>query len=226
MQPLEKSRLLEFVSRLSQGLANAIGKNCEVVVHDLSSPEKSIIAIANGHITGRKVGDTLDALGFQLLKTPPPGDLLNYRTKAKDGKMLRSSTVFLRDEKDEVFGALCVNVDISELIKVQSWLQETIQVENPTVEESFEQTVDEVLENLIRTAINSSGKSISDLTREDKIAIVAHLEANGAFLIRYSVDRVADLLKMSKFTIYNYLDEIKKRQGASELEDARMPRNE
>lgn len=226
MQPSEKIRLLEFVSRLSQGLADAIGKNCEVVVHDLSSPEKSIIAIANSHITGRKVGDTLDALGFQLLKTPPPGDLLNYRTKAKDGKVLRSSTVFLRDENGEVFGALCINMDISELIKVQSWLQDTTQVENPVVEENFEHTVDEVLENFIRSAINSSGKDISELTREDKIAIVAHLEANGAFLIRYSVDRVADLLKMSKYSIYNYLDEIKKRQGVSELEGVRPSRSE
>jgi predicted transcriptional regulator YheO len=221
MQPSEKSRLLEFVSRLSQALADAVGKNCEVVVHDLRCPEKSIIAIANGHITGRKVGDTLDVLGFQLLKTPPPGDLLNYRTKPKDGKVLRSSSVFLRDENGDVFGALCINLDISELIKVQSWLQETTQDENPNVEESFEHTVDEVLENLIRSATNKSGKDISELTREDKIAIVAQLEANGAFLIRYSGDRVADLLKMSKYTIYNYLDEIRKRQGASEPEDIR-----
>ncbi len=226
MQSSEKARLLEFLSRLSQGLADAIGKNCEVVVHDLSAPEKSIIAIANGHITGRKVGDTLDALGFQLLKTPPPGDLLNYRTKTKDGKVLRSSSVFLRDENNEVFGALCINMDISELSKVYSWLQETTQIENPTLEESFEHTVDEVLDKLIVSAINSSGKGISELTREDKIAIVEHLDANGAFLIRYSVDRVADLLKMSKYSIYNYLEEVKKRHGVSELENSRPSRSE
>lgn len=57
-----------------------------------------------------------------------------------------------------------------------------------------------------------------NLTREDKVAIVAYLEAKGAFLIRYSVERVAELLGMTKYTIYNYLDEIRKKQDVTELE--------
>ena len=81
--------------------------------------------------------------------------------------------------------------------------------------------MDEVLETLIQNAIASVGKNIPDLTREDKVAIVAYLEAKGAFLIRYSVERVADLLGMTKYTIYNYLDEIRKKQEVSDVETAR-----
>jgi predicted transcriptional regulator YheO len=58
----EKEYLLNFVSRLGDALGQTFGKNCEIVVHDFSSPESSIIAITNGSLTGRKVGDTLDAL--------------------------------------------------------------------------------------------------------------------------------------------------------------------
>jgi predicted transcriptional regulator YheO len=212
----ENEYFLNFVSRLADVLGQTLGKYCEVVVHDLNSPENSIIAIANGGLTGRNVGDTLDALGFQLLKTNPASDLVNYRTKTKDGKELRSSSIFLRDENGQVFGALCINVDISGLLKAQEWLQDALGTASATVDEHFERTVEEVLETLIRNAIASTGKDIADLTREEKVRIVAYLEDKGAFLIRYSVERVAELLGMTKYTIYNYLDEIRTKQGAAE----------
>jgi predicted transcriptional regulator YheO len=214
----EKEYLLDFVSRLVDALGQTFGKYCEIVVHDFNSPESSIIAIANGNLTGRKVGDTLDALGFQLLKNHPAADLLNYRTKTKEGKELRSSSVFLRDDKGQIFGALCVNVDISGLLKAQEWVQEALGSASTTIDERFEHSVDEVLETLIQNAISSIGKNPPDMTREEKVAIVAYLEAKGAFLIRYSVERVAELLGMTKYTIYNYLDEIRKKQDVAEVE--------
>jgi predicted transcriptional regulator YheO len=223
VKPSEKEYRLDFVSRLSGALGQTLGKLCEIVVHDFSSPERSIIAIANGSLTGREVGDTLDALGFQLLKHHPASDLLNYRTKTKEGKELRSSSIFLRDEKGQIFGALCINVDVSGLLKAQEWLQEALGSANTTIDERFEHSVDEVLENLIQNAISSIGKKTSDMTRDDKVAIVAYLEAKGAFLIRYSVERVAELLGMTKYTIYNYLDEIRKKQELAELEPSRTP---
>jgi predicted transcriptional regulator YheO len=204
-------------------LGQTFGKYCEIVVHDFNSPESSIISIENGSLTGRKIGDTLDALGFQLLKTHPASDLLNYRTKTKEGKELRSSSVFLRDEKGQIFGALCINIDVSGLLKAQEWLQEALGSASTTIDERFEHSVDEVLENLIQNAISSIDKKMADMTREDKVAIVAYLEAKGAFLIRYSVERVAELLGMTKYTIYNYLDEIRKKQEAAELEPSRTP---
>ncbi len=221
MKPSEKEYLLNFVSRLTDALGQTFGKHFEIVVHDFNSPESSIIAITNGSLTGRKVGDTLDALGFQLLKTHPASDLINYRTKTKDGRELRSSSVFLRDEKGQIFGALCINVDVSGLLKAQDWIQEALGSSVTTIDERFERSVDEVLETLIQNAISSVGKSPGDMTREEKVAIVAYLEAKGAFLIRYSVERVAELLGMTKYTIYNYLDEIRKKVEVGEIETAK-----
>ena len=50
---------LEFCLQLAKGIARQFGPNCEVVVHDLATndPESSIVAIENGQVTGRKVGD-------------------------------------------------------------------------------------------------------------------------------------------------------------------------
>ena len=188
------------------------------MVHDFAFPERSIIAIANGSLTGRTIGGTLDALGFQLLKTRPASDLINYRAKTKSGKELRSSSVFLRDEAGEITGSLCINVDISALIAMKDWVQNALGSANSTVEEHFERSVDEVLDSLIRNALLATEKATHELTREDKVAVVAYLESRGAFLIRYSVERVAEVLGLTKYTIYNYLDEIRNRQDAGELQ--------
>lgn len=210
MNGAEQKVLLDFFARLTGGLAEAIGKNCEVVLHNFEDPEHSIVAIANGHITGRKVGDTVDMLGLELLRNPPPGDLLNYRTETKSGRVLRSSSIFLRKDSGQIFGALCINYDISGLIKLQQWMQETALPLGSGVQEGFENDVDSILDCLIKDAIRSTGKEIADLTRENKVAVITYLENKGAFLIRYSADRVAELLNISKYTIYNYLEEAKR----------------
>lgn len=221
MQPAERRRLFEFLARLTQALGQGLGGNCEVVLHDFQDPESSIVAIANGQLTGRKVGDTLDALGFQLLHEPPARDLVGYRSKTRGGRELRSTSIFVRDEDGKVIGALCLNLDLSMPIKFQEWLRETVNPQDPEIDEKFEHSVEEVLDGLVQSAIRAIGKEPSEFTREDKIAIISQLESKGAFLIRYSVDRVAELLGLSKYTIYNYLDEVKSRQSNAKMVSAR-----
>jgi predicted transcriptional regulator YheO len=216
MEEAEKKGLLDFLARLTRPLAEAIGKNCEVVLHDFSDPGKSIIAIENGHITGRKVGDAVDVFGLQLLQHPPSKDIINYRTETPDGKLLRSSSIFFRTETGDVFGSLCINYDISELVMLQQWLQRMVSPLEVGIQEGFEHTVEDVLDRLMQEAIRSTGKNISELTREDKIAVISYLETKGAFLIRYSVNQVAELLNLSKYTIYNYLEELKVRRAGVE----------
>jgi len=114
-----------------------------------------------------------------------------------------------------------VNVDVSGLLKAQAWIDEALGTASTTIDERFEHSVDEVLETLIQNAISSVGKNPVDMTRDEKVAIVAYLETKGAFLIRYSVERVAELLGMTKYTIYNYLDEIRKKQEGAEIETAK-----
>jgi predicted transcriptional regulator YheO len=219
MSLIDKKTMFEFLARLTSGLGEALGKDCEVVLHDFSHPEESVIAISNGHVTGRKVGATLDVLGFQLLRNPRAGDFHNYQTVTKSGKILRSSSTFLRDEKGDIFGALCVNHDISALIRMQELLQGTLNLAESDPQgphEEFEDSVDGVLDRMIEDAIRSVGKDIAELTREEKIGLVSRLEAKGAFLIRYSADRIAKSLNLSKYTIYNYLDEVKARNEKAE----------
>ena len=64
---------LQFLFQLARGIAGQFGPNCEVVVHDLASndPESSIVAIENGHVTGRKVGDGPSHVVLEALRGDP-----------------------------------------------------------------------------------------------------------------------------------------------------------
>lgn len=217
MDQEERARLFECLAKLIPGIAAAIGSNCEVVLHDFSNPEKSIIAIENGHVTGRKVGDPLDVLGFQMLRHPPEADLINYRTELKGEKTLRSSSIFLRDENQEVFGAICINYDITAFLAAQRFLADIVVPSRAGIQEDFERNVDQVFDRLIKDAIRTTGKEVADMDREDKVSVISYLESKGAFLIRYSVERTAALLNVSKYTVYNYLEEVKTRQDGVPL---------
>lgn len=220
MDRADKDRTFEFLRRLTHSLAGTVGSICEVVLHDFSLTEHSIIAIENGHVTGRKAGDSFGVFGLQVLRDLPKEDLINYRTITKDGRQLRSSSVYLRDENGEMFGALCVNIDLTGILKAQEVIEGLTATPKGTIDEGFETSVDEALDLLIREAIRLTGKEVSKMDREDKVRVIAFLESKGAFLIRYSIDRVAESLSVSKFTVYNYLEEFKSRAEAAE---AKLP---
>jgi predicted transcriptional regulator YheO len=216
MDQAEKDRTFEFLKRLTRSLAGTVGSMCEVVVHDFSNPEHSVIAIENGHVTGRKMGDSFGVFGLQVLRDSPKEDLINYRTTTKDGKHLRSSSLFLRDENGEMFGAMCVNLDLTQILKAQRVFEDLTSTPKGAIDEGFETSVDEALDLLIRDAVRSTRKEVSAMDREDKVHVIAYLENKGAFLIRYSIDRVAQSLNVSKFTVYNYLEELKSHQEKTE----------
>lgn len=217
MDPAEKARTFELLKSLTRALAIAVGNICEVVLHDFRDPEHSIIAIENGHVTGRKVGDSASVFGLQLLHNSPKEDLIDYRTTTKEGKKLRSSSVLLRENNGELFGAICVNVDLTQILKAQKLFDDLTSTLRGAIDEGFETSVDEALDLLIRSAIRTTGKEVPGMEREDKVQVISYLESKGAFLIRYSIDRVAQCLGVSKFTVYNYLEELNSRQEAPSL---------
>ena len=64
---------MNLLRQVAEGVAGQFGSSCEVVVHDLSQePERSIVAIVNGHITGRKVGDGASRVVLEQLLSELP----------------------------------------------------------------------------------------------------------------------------------------------------------
>lgn len=200
----------DFLHRLLDMLENQFGSNTEIVLHDLRGDyDKSIVDIRNGHITNRAVGGCGSNLGLEVIRgTTANGDKFNYITARPDGRFLRSSSLYFRDENGKVIGSLCINTDITETLKLQDFLHNYNRyeiTENP-VQEVFAKDVNQLLEHLIQSAHRESNKSLAEMKREDKIEFLRYLDSKGAFLIQKSGERVQEYLGISKYTLYKYLD--------------------
>ena len=120
-------KLLEPYAKLVDFLGEALGDNVEVALHDLTSKEQEIVAIANSHISGREIGAKLSNLSIHYLKTKQYKDhdyVMNYKTTGSDGKLLRSATYFIKEDGQEMpVGMLCVNVNISDYEYMETTLK-------------------------------------------------------------------------------------------------------
>jgi hypothetical protein len=67
-------------------------------------------------------------------------------------------------------------------------------------------TLDSALDELIRQGEAHIGKRLPEMSRSEKQQLVRFLHERGAFNLRKAVERVAELLSVSRFTVYNYLD--------------------
>lgn len=204
------SENFELLCEIGECIAQQFGSDCEVVLHDLTrSYDNTIVAIWNGYITGRKVGGGGTDAGLSILRgTSRPADQYHYINKTKEGRVLRSSSKYFRDKEGNVVGSLCINYDISGLITAQHSLANFVGQDEATLKrEVFTSNIDELLETMMHDAVAETGKTLETLEKEDKVAVVKYLDSKGAFLIKKSAERVADFLGISRFTIYNYLNE-------------------
>ena len=83
--------------------------------------------------------------------------------------------------------------------------------------ETFQSDIATTLGDIADKTIKKAGKSIPSLKSKDKIDIVRQLDSQGFFLIKGSVKLIAEKLKASQFSIYNYLNKI--RGSNSETEE-------
>ena len=196
---------------MATGIAAQFGSNCEVVVHDLSRhPDHSIVEIVNGHVTGRKVGDGASHVVIEQLQTndPEPKDHLCYLTKTPDGKILKSSTVYIRNSKGKVSAIFSINYDISKLLMVESAVRDLISTGEETQQTEPEKIVNinDLLDDLIEQSVALVGKPVALMNKDDKVKAIRFLNQNGAFLVTKSGDKIAKYFGISKYTLYSYID--------------------
>ena len=205
--------ILKNMVHMVDGIARTFGHNCEVVLHDINNPQSSVIAIANGHVTGRKVGSPMTEMGLKAIRNKEfEKNLLTYKNVTNDGRTLKSSTMFIQDEKKEVIGCLCINLDISEFVVAKKAIQDIVNTKKDIIikdEETYGTNINDILYSVVNKVLDRLGKPIAYLNKEDKVSIVKELDSKGTFLIKGAVEYVAEVLCVSRYTIYNYLDEIR-----------------
>ncbi|MFD2044677.1 transcriptional regulator [Ornithinibacillus salinisoli] len=208
----DKNKLIfDHAIRTADMIVSMFGPKCEVAVHDFSDLQRSLIHIA-GNVTSREIGSPITDLVLNELRKDKEDikDIPSYRTQTKDGHVLKSTTVFLRDEDNKIIGALCTNYDISLLMEFSGEIDSFInfqQDKNPS--ETFYTSVQDVTHNLVDQVLQRFKKAPSQMSMDEKVDCVSELDKKGTFLIKGSTEYVAHILGVSKFTIYNYLNKIR-----------------
>lgn len=239
---LEDKLIMNQYIRLTEFMGRLLGKDYEIVLHDLEDKEHSIVAIANNFISGRKVGGPITNVALQIIsdKSYLSTDFRShYSGVASDGTRLISSTMFIKNSSNELIGLLCVNFSdkryraLSEkLLNLRhvdpfvdsnfSYNEEMAHLLQPSANpyeslpensvETFCNTTDDVTRETALQTMAELNISAERLTADEKFAIVEKMNARGAFMLKGAVKTVADVLDCSQATIYRYLAEIREHE--------------
>ncbi|MEQ2574738.1 helix-turn-helix transcriptional regulator [Mediterraneibacter faecis] len=206
---------LDFLKQLAHGLAIQFGSSCEIAIHDLKTKdlEKSIVYIENGHISNRQIGDGPSGIVLETLQSDPSTihDKLSYLTKTEDGRILKSSTFYIRDDEGSISYIFSLNYDITAFTAASTAIQSLIATKDKLPDltgdspRQITHNVNELLDLLIEQAVAKVGKPVAMMNKDDKVAVVQYLDHAGAFLITKSGDKVSSYLGISKFTLYSYM---------------------
>lgn len=206
---------LDFLKQLAHGLAIQFGSSCEIAIHDLKTKdlEKSIVYIENGHVSNRQTGDGPSGIVLETLQSDPSKihDKLSYLTKTEDGRILKSSTFYIRDDDGSISYIFSLNYDITAFTAASTAIQSLIATKDNLPDltgdspRQITHNVNELLDLLIEQAVAKVGKPVAMMNKDDKVAVVQYLDHAGAFLITKSGDKVSSYLGISKFTLYSYM---------------------
>lgn len=210
---MTKEEAFEFLDRTAKGIAEMFGASCETLVHDMGNPSHPILTIYNAQVSGREVGSTLDILGSdkELDATALSTDFVNLYATTPMGRQIKSSTFHMIGEDYNL--ALGINFDFTNLayanrtlvalMSADADLQSAMWTGGPgQLQEAFEESLAAI------------GRPIEELSKKDRMKLVALMDQKNAFSFRKSVPFVASRMKVSRYTVYKYLDELAQEKAA------------
>lgn len=210
-------QLRPFV-QIVDGLAAILGEDCEILLHDTSRLEHSIVACANGHITGRPLGSPMTGYGLKLLNSDVfshNNNIHTYMARANNGALIKCGVISLRDDEGRVIGLLCIHMDTAKAQVARELLDSFFGVrkdeprEEP-INEYFGLEIEDVFKSTMQEVHVAGDRPLYSLSKQEKLEIVKSLSERGFFMMKGAVDYVAGEMGNSKFTIYSYMRELEK----------------
>jgi len=218
--------ILDYYKKLVDFLGAVLGKNAEVVLRDCRKPDHDIIAIANGHVSGRTIGAPITDFTLSILANEEWKErdyVVNYEGKAAPDKRLRSSTYFIREE-GKLVGQLCVNIDMTPYEQVMDSIRQLSGMElmsdggksgiicSGPVENFSEDVMGDMMKKAVITVVGSSEAKVRErLTQNEKIEIIGELNRAGLFQLKGAVGAVAEYLYCSEASVYRYQSKIQRK---------------
>lgn len=204
---MNKKETLNFLKKLAEGLAEMFGSDCETVIHDLRTEDEIIVAIYNGHVTGRKVGDKLNLLGVYELEEMENGkDFYNCLCKTQDGRLLKSTTVHFKTK--DFHYAFGINFDYSKFYDVSKVLSSFMKIGVDVTKVVTEDPNEKLFDEIYSEAVKHFDKNPKTMNREERLEFINYIKEHGGFSLKKSVVNLAKYLEVSRYTIYNYFKEL------------------
>lgn len=215
----ERLMIFNVLKATITAIASVIGRNTEIVLHDLDQPENSVLLIANGHVSGRKVGSpVLGGLdqdrGFSAVMEASakqsgtdPAVISDYPTTV-NGRTLRSATAVFRDSSGHPFASLCINADLTGLSAAQTFLEQLQpMMQNTSQQPSEPADMELLMGEIIQDSLARLGSA--KMNKQAKVDAVRVMQERGLFIVKGGVEKAATALGVTRFTVYNYLEQLR-----------------
>lgn len=233
----DREAVFAVLSQLVGPLGRSLPGPVEIVLHDLAALPNSIVAI-EGDVTGRRPGDPATDRLLESAASGSFETRTGYRTTSPSGRSLLSTTIVIRDAAGRPAAALCINRDVTDWQIIGSAARSILgeneaglgsggsggvgQNERNAQDERsgaaalgsadggevFVHDVDELAAAVLRQAVAEQDVPVSLMRKAHKVEAVRSLKRRGFFMLRDAVEMAAQALGVTRFTIYNYLNEI------------------
>lgn len=208
--------------QIVKGLAGIFGGDCEILLHDVSRPERSIVAHAGSPLTGRSLGSPMSVYGLELLNSEKFSNhhsTYTYMARTNNGTLIKCGVIALRDDAGHVIGLLCAHFDAGKAQAARQFIDRFFSIsadsEREPVNEFFGIEIEEVFKNTMQEVKISRGKPLQNLSKAEKKEVVRSLIDKGFFMMKGAVDYVAREMGNSKFTVYAYMREVERETSMS-----------
>ncbi|MEA4871430.1 MAG: helix-turn-helix transcriptional regulator [Synergistaceae bacterium] len=209
--------LLPFIPAVEL-LGKMLGSDYEIVLHDVSDGDTSIVALVNGNLTGRDVNAPMTDFGKFLMSDPRSIEvdyIANYPSEAGNGRPMRSGVALIKDEDHKLVGFLCINFDMTKasiLKDMGDFMMRTVPLSFESVKtEKFSGIKDH--ESLIEKARKKFGKPLNFLNSEERKQCIKFMDSLGFFKLKGSIESLAKEMGRSRYTLYADLRSVRDDQA-------------
>ena len=134
-------------------------------------------------------------------------NLINYEARTDSGKLIKSTTFHYKGNSYHF--SLGINYDFTMFSMMNNVLSNFIKTSSQ-YDEVLSKKGDVNLDDIFNECMEEINLPVRMLNKEDRKRVVEMLDDKSAFNIKNSIVDIANKLNVSRYTIYNYLKEIRK----------------
>lgn len=222
------TQVIEYYKQIVQMLGGQFGDSCQSILYGLENNKGQYtgkVLAMSGTTTDAQLDDPLPPFLVGYIEQNGLRNQYGFINKAYPGLVLRTSIQFVKmADNEKVVCCLCIHHNIVHIKMITSFLEEltrpsVLEDENETDNEkvlnggklytasNIQGFLDSIISEFLAERIG--GNNFAALEKNDKLALISELDKKGVFLIKGAVNLIAKRMNVSKFSIYNYLDEIR-----------------